>query len=130
MKRLTHPGNRGQNLAEFAIALPILIVLILVIVDLGRITYAYSTLYNAVREGARYGAIHYDDLPAVENFAESYAIGLDRDPAVLNIGASYLNETITVVGTYDFSTASPILRLIINEDSYELRSEVSMRTEE
>lgn len=132
MKEIRIAKERGQDLVEFAVALPVLLLLLLVIIDLGRITYAYSALHNAVREGARYGVIHYDDPSGVEDFARSYAIGLDNSLSALNISAVYslTDETITVVGTYDFKTASPILRLIFNDDSFELRAVSLMLTEE
>jgi len=117
-------------MVEFAVALPILVLLLLIIIDLGRITYTYSTLHNAVREGARYGQIHFDDLTAVEDFARSYAIGLDPDNLIITPVYSSAAETITVSGFYDFNTASPILRLISNEETYTLHAESRMQTEE
>lgn len=52
-----HPG-RGQALAEFALVLPILMLLFLSIMEFGRFVLAYETLNNAVREGARYAIVH------------------------------------------------------------------------
>jgi Flp pilus assembly protein TadG len=122
--------HTGQNLAEFAIVLPILLLILLVIFDLGRITYSYSALHNAVREGARYGVVHYTNTAGIESFARGYAIGLNQEDLtitpVYNSGA----ETITVTGLYDFKTASPILRLILATDSYRLHAEAQMHTEE
>lgn len=53
------PGNRslaGQSLVEFAITLPVLLMILLGVLDLGRLFFAYIAVNNAAREGARYGA--------------------------------------------------------------------------
>ena len=46
----------GQSLTEFALALPLLLIILLGVVDLGRLYYTYVALVNAARESARYGA--------------------------------------------------------------------------
>jgi hypothetical protein len=122
--------QRGQNLAEFALVIPLLILLLLVILDLGRITYTYSALHNAVREGARYGVIHPADSAAIVNYSRTYAIGLSPDRLTIVPVYNAAAETITVTGQYEFRTASPILRLIFNADSYTLHSVSRMNTEE
>jgi Flp pilus assembly protein TadG len=46
-------GHRGQTLVEFALILPIFILLLMGIFDLGRAVYAYNTISNAAREAVR-----------------------------------------------------------------------------
>ena len=50
-------SQRGQSLVEFALVLPILLILVLGIVDFGMGLRAYVTLTNATREGARFAAV-------------------------------------------------------------------------
>ncbi len=53
------PGNRslaGQSLVEFAITLPVLLLILVGVLDLGRLYFAYVAVVNSAREGARYGA--------------------------------------------------------------------------
>lgn len=45
-------ARRGQSVVEFALVLPVLLVLTAVTIDLGRIAFARVTLENAAREGA------------------------------------------------------------------------------
>ena len=45
--------QRGQELAEYALALPVILLILMSILDLGRVVYVYSALHNSVREGAR-----------------------------------------------------------------------------
>jgi Flp pilus assembly protein TadG len=48
--------ERGQSLVEFALALPVLLLLLLGLVDFGRAFYYTSTIANAARAGAEYAA--------------------------------------------------------------------------
>ncbi len=47
-------NKRGQGLVEFALILPLLMMLLLGIIEGGRIIWAYVTVQNAAREAARY----------------------------------------------------------------------------
>lgn len=66
-------STRGQALAEFAIALPLFLILILGIIDFGRMILIHSAVVSASREGARYGAAAGDlggpriDCPGIRN---------------------------------------------------------------
>ncbi len=50
-------GQHGQGLMEFALILPLLLLLLLGIFDFARIIFMYAQLSNGVREGARYGSV-------------------------------------------------------------------------
>ncbi len=54
------PRNRGQALVEFALVAPILVVLLVALFDLGRAVFAYNSVTNAAREGARLGIVNQD----------------------------------------------------------------------
>lgn len=56
MLRLRRRSNeRGQTLAEFALLVPLLVILIFGFVDVSRIYQSWVTIEGAAREGARYG---------------------------------------------------------------------------
>jgi Flp pilus assembly protein TadG len=48
--------ERGQSLVEFAIVLPILVVLLLGVVDAARLIWTYVALAEAAQEGALFGS--------------------------------------------------------------------------
>jgi Flp pilus assembly protein TadG len=50
-------AGRGQTMVEMALIAPILIVILITTIDMGRAAYVYVTLSNAVREGARTAAL-------------------------------------------------------------------------
>src|SRR5205807_2360564 len=52
-------GAWAQATVEFALAVPILLMLLLGVLDVGRGVLAAASLANAVREGARAGAVAY-----------------------------------------------------------------------
>ena len=49
---------RGQGLVEFALVIPIIVLLVAGFVDLGRAVYSYNTLANTARQGARVAAVN------------------------------------------------------------------------
>ncbi len=49
-------GSRGQSLTELAIVTPVLLLLVMGAIDLGRVFYAQISLENAAREGAMVAA--------------------------------------------------------------------------
>jgi hypothetical protein len=60
MFRLTRSRthDRGQALVETALILPLFLVLLLGIVDMGRAVWATTSLASAAREAARYAIVH------------------------------------------------------------------------
>ncbi len=56
MKQL--PGKqrrKAQSMVEFALVLPILLLVILGIIEVGRLIFFYASVFGATREAARYG---------------------------------------------------------------------------
>src|SRR5205807_9234937 len=51
-------GERGQSLVEFALLLPVLMIILLGVVEFGWAMRAYVLEQNAAREGARYWALN------------------------------------------------------------------------
>ena len=50
--------TRGQSLVEFALVLPLFLVMLMAVVDVGRAIWAQNSLAAAAREGARYAIVH------------------------------------------------------------------------
>jgi Flp pilus assembly protein TadG len=55
--RSDQSGESAQSLAEFAIIVPVLLILVFGIIDFGLGIRAYMGVSSATREGARYGAV-------------------------------------------------------------------------
>lgn len=50
--------SRGQSLVEFSLVFPIIILLIVGFFEIGRAVFAYNTLANAARQGARVAMVN------------------------------------------------------------------------
>jgi hypothetical protein len=50
-------GRAGQSLVEFALVLPVFLLMLFGVIDAGRLVYLNSTLSQAAREGARLGSV-------------------------------------------------------------------------
>lgn len=57
MMRSLARDNRGQELVEYALTLPLLLLMVLGIMEFGVAIFAYNSVANAAREGARVGAV-------------------------------------------------------------------------
>jgi Flp pilus assembly protein TadG len=80
----------GQSLIEFALTLPILLLIVLGALDLGRVFNAYVAITNASREGARYGASNPADTMGIKNRVVIEAAGSGivinaSDPSAIKI---------------------------------------------
>jgi hypothetical protein len=52
------PSERGQGLVEFAIVIPVFLVLVFAVLDMGRVIWTTEDLRAAAREATRYAAVH------------------------------------------------------------------------
>lgn len=76
-----HKFGRGQSIPELALALPVLLVLLVGAIDMGRFAYTAITLNDAARAGAAYGAqsmVTASDIPQIQCVA--YRDGKDITP--------------------------------------------------
>ncbi len=48
--------NKAQTMVEFALILPLLLLVLLGVIEFGRILFIYVTVTSTSREGARYGS--------------------------------------------------------------------------
>jgi Flp pilus assembly protein TadG len=77
MARRTGRRN-GQSLVEFAVVLPLFLLIVAGVADLGMLLYSNMTAINAAREGARLSVTDPGDLSAVEARVRAMSAGLDQ----------------------------------------------------
>lgn len=72
--------ERGAVAVEMAILLPLLLLILLGIIEYGRVLNVQVSLTHAAREGARHAAIHFDD----DDFEDADVddVALDAAPAL------------------------------------------------
>jgi hypothetical protein len=115
MKRRRHAASDSRDCGavavEFALLLPVLLLLIFGIIDFGRAINDQITLTQAAREGARLAALGYSTA-AVTTRAQSAAIGLSPVPTVTvtsscPVGAGVGVDAVVKV-SYTFSFVTPV----------------------
>jgi Flp pilus assembly protein TadG len=63
--RRRRPRATGQSLAEFALVLPIFLLLFFAVIDLGSAVFTFNSLTNAAREGVRLAIVNQDDASII-----------------------------------------------------------------
>lgn len=125
-KRLNR--QKGQELAEYALVLPIFLFIIFGIFDLGRAVYTYSAMQNSAREGTRYGIIYPEDWEGIQAMVLEKAVGLD--PSKLAINVSLLPEdAIRVQLVYQFQPVTPFVPDLLGGSVIPLQSQATMQVE-
>jgi hypothetical protein len=86
-------GESGQALVETALIVPLLVLLLLGAVELGRVTYAAIELTNAARAGAQYAAMNgggYMDSAGIAIAAQNDAYNIyNIHPTSFSVTSSY-----------------------------------------
>lgn len=102
-------NERGATLVEMSIVIPLLIVIVMGIADLGRALAAQITLQDAVSEGALFGSQSPDDYTEVrQRVVDAADVPLDPDdiavecpePKTIQVTATYEVDMITFVGRW------------------------------
>jgi Flp pilus assembly protein TadG len=106
-KKRNIASEQGQTMTEFAMVLPLLLVLLLGIVQFGIAFNNYVTLTDAVRAGARKAAVSREaGDPAGECISAARAAGADLSQASFSVTCSSSwqpTSDVTVTGTYPYS---------------------------
>jgi Flp pilus assembly protein TadG len=66
-----HHNQAGQSAVEFALVMPLLVFMVVLIVEFGRLWMTVNVLTSAAREGARIAAISDPDYALVNSAAQS-----------------------------------------------------------
>ena len=78
-----HAGrSRGQALMEFALVSPIFLLVVVALFDMGRAVFAYNTLTNAAREGARMAVVNQYQPYIIQKAKQATQIVELDDPSV------------------------------------------------
>ncbi len=111
--------QKGQSLLEFALLLPILLIMLMGLLDLGRAYYAIVALEDMAGEGAAYASIHPMDIAGVQQRVSEAGGGL------VYVGPSMVTVThppsvlpgapITVTISYPFVILTPFVQGMVSD---------------
>ena len=118
--------ERGQAMVEFALVVPLFILVLVGLFDVGRAVYAYNTVNNAAREAGRLAIVdQYEHHIQAEGAGAASGLGIDADDVVVAfeeangsactaIGSASVVRCIAVVTVpYDYQAATPIIGNLI-----------------
>lgn len=134
-RRCFHKDERGAAATEFALVLPMMLILVFSIYEAGRVFQAYNIVQSSARDAARYGArlgitcsgstASFDDagsMTAVQNLARTGAIDgtaapllpgwSDNTSVTISLGCvSKTSGSTTFAGRYEGETAIPTVKV-------------------
>ena len=109
--------SRGQALVETALVLPLLLLLIVGLFDVGRAVWLSNTLANAVREGSRYGVVHGALSGSPTGPGSATYTAPDTDTAIAAHVRSYATgvpDSLTVKSTWPDGNANRGSRIVVS----------------
>ncbi len=113
----------AQGLVEFALLLPVLLMIILGTIEFGRILFIYTNINNAAREGTRYGMVHPKDQNGITNHVTerlelvspsdimmniTYDSGPNTGP--ISMEQAFTSDRVIVTLQYTIQPLTPLLR--------------------
>lgn len=122
--------EKGQNLVEFALVVPLLLLLVIGIAEIGRAWMARNILTGAAREAARIAAVNSTPSVALSRgyaILDSASITTGRNITVADDNVAYGTVTVTVSYNLPITIAGFIPGL--DNPTFPLSSTTTMRKE-
>lgn len=121
--------TRGQALVEFALVLPLVILLLMAIFEFGSIFHSYLVITNASRDGARIGIVgEYTDEEDLKQKVKDMCAALDQSEITVDVNSDSVLRRMQVQVTYKVHPFTPVLSAIL-PDPVVLKSKTTMRIE-
>ena len=95
-------GNRGQSVVEFALVLPVILLVLFGITEFGRAWMTQNILTSAAREGARHAVVTAPDEDAVIAKVRSVCAAAGITDVSIKIDGPDANRRVTVTVQTDF----------------------------
>jgi Flp pilus assembly protein TadG len=114
IRRQIKNGKKGQALVEFALIVPIFLILLFAIVDFGMGFYSWITVTNGAREGARLGAVLASQQEIEDRVYES--VNLPNEDTHMTVTVTNAQgqpgESVAVKVDYDYDLITPLAGLV------------------
>lgn len=122
--------QKGQALLESALVLPIILLVLLGMVELGRISNAYLVVIHAARHGARHAAVGATNAEII-NSVNQASIPLNPGELLISIlpqQGRQAGGNVRVIVSYPLRLITPLAGSFLNNPVI-VRGEVTMRVE-
>ena len=122
-------SEKGQAMVEFALVVPLLVMLLFGIIDFGRIFHTYLAIDHASREAARVASIGESDATIVSTAVTNAAsVSLKSGQVSVSPGGTKSSGSdVTITITYPISFLTPVVSSITGPIT--LSSSTVMRVE-
>lgn len=124
-------NKKGQSAVEFALLLPILLLLILGVFELSRVLNAGLVINHASREAARYAALGGSDLEVLTVVTDQ-SNNLDTSNMTVTITPAQTSrdsgENVTIKIDYKIEFITPFIGSILGDD-FVISGDTTMRVE-
>ena len=111
--RKNEKGQLGQGLVEFALIIPLFLLLVFAMVDFGMGFYSWITVTNAAREGARVGAVRADSATITQRVKDTAG---SLNNANLSVSVTNAQGTtggdVVVTATYQYQLITPLSKFL------------------
>ena len=120
--------EKGQSAVEFALVLPILLLIVCGILDFGWLFYNQLSVENACREGARVGCVNAQDAQLDQIVTDKVEAILPKNLNSVVVDSKLTNPTSPLEGDLKVNTLTPVLGVIYGKTK-ELSYTVTIKTE-
>lgn len=128
--------ENGQAVVEFAIVLPILLLIVCAIIDFGWIFYNQLNLENCAREGVRFGAVNAGNTQCITLTQEKInevAVKSIKDALTVTVTFSSpdtpCDGDVTVSLNTKIKVLTPVLGVFCDNQEKDLSYSVTMKAE-
>jgi Flp pilus assembly protein TadG len=120
-------SERGQALVETAIIMPVVLLIMVGIFEVGRAYQTFQVLTNAAREGARAAVVPGADATTVKEIVKKYmtdgqigsvataTVSVNQAAAIEVNGTSIGATLVTVDYPFSFIVLQPVARLVVRD---------------
>ena len=122
-------GRRGAALVEFAIAVPLLFLILFGIIEFGAAFDKKISLNQGVREGARQAVVGNYTTANLVTYTKG-RIGLDatKTKVRVQVGSTAVGQPVTICSSYTLDSLTGVISPFLG--GRELQSKVTMRIEQ
>ena len=114
IRRRREKGEKGQALVEFALLIPIFLIMVFSIVDFGMGFYSWITVTNSAREGARLGAVQATEQLIIERVEDTANLPNQDEKMTVTVSGAQGQPggSVVVQVDYDYDLITPLANLI------------------
>jgi len=127
-KRNLLAQQRGQSLVEFALLMPILVVILFGAIEFGRLWMTMNLLTGAAREGARVAAVTTPNVALVQSAANNVLAAANITGATVTVAGPNASNTVIVTVRLNYTVLTGSIVPGLN-GTLQLARTVSMRWE-